>query len=142
MFFGLEPLDPRCLGRFGLWVFLEPGQRPFTHPHKSAWFLVPLSADVANCSRGALGKVHVNLKCIALKLGNPCRVFSLRTEVTLIGFTKLISNPNANKPDYISAGVFTQNFNIVWLILFPSKLAFNPLSVPYYSFSGRGVAEF
>lgn len=64
--------------------------------------------------RGALGKVKgVNLKLIALKFRNPCRVFSLRTEVTLIGFTELISNTNANKPDYISVGVFTQNFSIV-----------------------------
>lgn len=76
-------------------------------------FVVPLSADVANCSREALGKVKgVNLKRIALKLGNPCRLFSLRTEVTLIGFTKLICNTNANKPDYILVGVFTQNLNI------------------------------
>lgn len=69
-------------------------------------------------------------------------MFSLRTEVTLIGFTKLISNTNADKPDYISMGVFTQNFNEVELILFLSKFALDPLSVPYYGCSCRGVAEF
>lgn len=43
----------------------------------------------------------MNLKWITSKLANSYRVLSFRIEVTLIGFTELISKANYDKPDYI-----------------------------------------